>query len=927
MDDAMSTCVDCGEKFHPAERAGAALNCCDACQSRRLESASVVADQSFTGWEPVKTRRAWYQRRELWLTAAVVVLAGIGVVIGPRAKRRFDRWAGAQAVKQAVEFMAKGDAEHAVLAARRAIDLNPMDAEANRIIAQGLEKSGAPVALQWRRRLDSIRPGDPENLLAWSKGALMQGYLETAAEVLGKVKPSDRDTAAYHDLAARLALARRDEAEAESHWKEAIRLAPKDENFRLKLAVLQRRYGAGDARGKALEALREMGTAENAGRTAQFALMTDALSRRDGTAAKQAAAAIASAPGATIMDRLAPLSVLKTLDDPDFSLALARLRETMLAKPEELYQLLLWMNGHDLALIVLDWARQLPPELIARVPVCVAVADARLRAMDWKAVLTSVAPGGWASFEFARLAYKSRALERTDDTGGSTEAWQKAVAAAEARPERLDALSRLAFDWRWEKRGLDVLWKMASSGPAPRRVLDTLWAKAVAEGNADQLCAVSKLRMNADPQNVEARSNVVRYSLLTRSKETGIHDLADALYREKPGNPEIVATYALSLYQRRRIREALAATSALPPEHLRRPEVARYHAILLTAVGRGSEAAEYFDLGEKGVILPAEQAILGRSRATASGEISGYHRQLQEAAASSSPGELPKLIAWMNAHRMVGIVSDWVPELPPETASRPEVRIAIAEAHAGSLEWARLRELVEAREWPGFDDLRSAYLARVMHSIPDENGRLTAWRTASAKAAEKGADGIERLARLAKSFGWEQESEDLLWRLAVEPRCPRWAAETLWQRSLQTGSAARLSSASTLLARLDPRHERTRASDIAAAILRRSNESAVWEFSRELHTAAPSDPILTLIHAIALHRQGRQPQADALVRPLPRVVLKEPRTALYYSVYLTLSRRTEEAAEFLGIAGATSLLMEEKTLLGRARESLDDDAK
>ena len=81
-----------------------------------------------------------------------------------------------------------------------------------------------------------IRPGDPENSIAWARDALNTGAIETAEEALATLKPGDRNTADYHDIAAHLAMVIPDRVKAESHWRDAVRLAPESEDFRLRLA-------------------------------------------------------------------------------------------------------------------------------------------------------------------------------------------------------------------------------------------------------------------------------------------------------------------------------------------------------------------------------------------------------------------------------------------------------------------------------------------------------------------------------------------------------------------------------------------------------------------------------------------------------------------------------------------------------------------
>ena len=368
-----------------------------------------------------------------------------------------------------------------------------------------------------------------------------------------------------------------------------------------------------------MEALRELAAKPDSTHAAQRAMLADAMARGDAGRAKEAAASLASAPGATFQDRLTQLSVLQKLKDGKFSPMLADLREVALAKPEELYQLLSWMNGHDLVLLVVEWLREMPHDVLAEPPVCLAVADARTRAKDWDTLLREVEIGKWGANEFARHAYEALAEERQNEPEASNAAWAQAVTATEQRPERLETLAQLAGAWGWEQRRTELLWKLTATGSAPRRVLDTLWEIAARSRNTTQMRAVSKLRMKADPRSLEARNNFAFLSLLIRSTEGGIHEIADGLYQEAPDNPDVVATYALSLYRREKPAEALSAMQTLKPGKLREPPVARYLGIFLAATGHGEEAGEYLALGEKGFILPEETNLISEAKVRALG--------------------------------------------------------------------------------------------------------------------------------------------------------------------------------------------------------------------------------------------------------------------------------------------------------------------
>ena len=873
------------------------------------------------GWRRIRKKK-WYGEVWVLVVLGAAFTVGLGMVGLPKVMRAYDRLAATRAVGRAAEALAKGDHEHAMLDARAALKLNPHDAEAIRIGAQILEAAGAPTALEWRSRLGSLRPGDTENLIAWSRDALTAGSADTAADVLGRVKPEERGSAAYHDIAARLAFTRRDDAEAESHWKEAARLDPKEERYQRNLAVLQTKSGNPAVREEALEALRELAAKPDSARAAQLAILADATARGDTERAKEAAAALVAGPGATFQDRLTQLSVLRSTENGESSRLLVELRDGAAAKPAELSQLLTWMNDHDLALLVLDWLPELPPGVIAAPPVCMAVADARARGMDWKKLQAEVEAGTWGESEFARHAYHARALERLDLPTESEAAWQKAVSTTEGHQGRMEVLARQAFEWKWEERGTELLWKMTASGPAPRRVVEALWEEAIRKGDTEQMRTISKMQMKADPRSVTTRNNFAFLSLLKRSTDGGLHEMVDALYKDAPDVPGVVATYAFSMYLREKLADALAAMRKLAPEQLRDPTVARYHAILLAAAGRGAEAAEFLALGEKGFLLPEEKALLDKARAATSGGSNAYLRQLNDAAASPKPEDLPKLIAWMTAHDLAGLVSSWSLELAPEIGSRPEVRVAVAEAHGKAQDWQRLRAMTESGPWAELDFLRSAYFSRAMRLLKDDAAAETAWKKAVADATEKGSGALERLARVAQGFGWQEQTEEVLWQLALKPGCPRWAADSLWRSSLAHGTAAQLAKSSRLLAETDPRHVRTRDCDIAAAMLTHTNESAVWKFASALHAAAPADVVLTLIHALALHKQGKAAEAKALVGTLDPDALQEPRSALFHGVFLAASSHPAEAAKSFEVDGIRTLPIEERALIGKTKTAV-----
>ena len=552
---------------------------------------------------------------------ALLLLAGV-LLLGPRAKRRYERWSATRRVQRAADFFGKGDFEHAALDARSALQVNPLDVEAMRVMAGSLEAMHLPSAMQWRRRVDSLGGGDAENTLAWAKDALAAGDAATADEVLAKLKPAERIGAPWHDLMARIALGKRDTAGAEAHWAEAVKADPKEQKYRLSLATLQAQTGKVATREGALEVLTELSAAPDKRLVALRTLLGDAMSHGDGAKARELAKTLASDPEATFADNLTRLTTLRTLKDPEATPYLLQLKDGAVSKPEELYTLLMWMNEHELSLMVSEWVPELPPEVIAKPPVCISVADARARNHEWERIEDTLFAATWGEHDHLRQAYRARALDHLseEDQAKAASAWEAALLAAGKRARAIESLAKLAASWGWERRAEEALWKFSATDQCPRWVREKLWGIALKRRDTQQLYTVAKLMVNADPRSIVSRNDAIFLGLLLRSTEAALHGQAEALHKEVPENPNVAATCGLSLFQRGRVDEAVALMEKFTLEQLREPAVARYYGSFLSATARRGEAAEFLGLGENGFVLPEETALIAQARVSASGK-------------------------------------------------------------------------------------------------------------------------------------------------------------------------------------------------------------------------------------------------------------------------------------------------------------------
>ena len=578
-------------------------------QAAVLISPATNTDMS---WSTIRSKK-WYHHWLLWI---LLILAVATFFSWPKVKGRYLRWSAGRQVRCAAEFVAQGDYARAVIAARNALGANPMDPGATQIMAQALEEAGSfAAAAHWRSRLDSIQPGDRTNILAWATDSLKAGDAVAAERILSMLKPEPKDDAGYHAAAAAVAASKRDFASAEQHWAEAARLDPQEDQYLLRLAMIRLSSKNAGLHDSAVDTLKEISRKPAKGAEALRALLADATNYHDWGKAIEYADALIAEPSATFPDKLTRLATLRAMKSASAAGYLTELRNVALSNRGDLYLLFMWMNQNDLALMVSEWSRTLPPDIIAVPPTCVAVADAYVRSLEWQRLREYLDERPWGEWDYMRRAFLARALERLEEGGIAAQEWKDGIAAARSRGDslqRLERMVRLAISWGWEQRAQEVMWTMANSPNCPRWMLDALWLVALENSDTAQLHKLAGMFVQVDSKSVAFRNNYAFYSLLIHSEEGNPHREVEKLYNANPGNARIAMTRGLSLYQQGKFAEAVAVTGSLPAEELKKPQIALYHAIFLTAAGDTARAADFLTVAQDWKMIPEEKTLMDR---------------------------------------------------------------------------------------------------------------------------------------------------------------------------------------------------------------------------------------------------------------------------------------------------------------------------
>jgi len=544
-----------------------------------------------------------------------VILSGVVVTMGcvalwfwgrPAYRHHQER----RALQQAREFLAQGDYRNASVAARRALQVNPQNLDASQIMVELAERTRSPYLLDWRRRIAETVPTTQNKLMLASTALRLQAPpYPLATQILGELKDSATNVAAYHAVAAELALRLKKPAEAIAQFQEASRLEPANELHHLNLAVLELRSTNVSVAAAAHAILERLSTSTNVGAVALRWLVADSLERGDLSAAGRLSRKLLTDPHSALDDRLQHLTILKRAQDAGFKDYLAMLQSRALTNAAQVYAVSAWMIANGFADEALDWLKSCPAEVRAEQPAPLALVDCYLTRKDWSGLETSLQEQKWDDLEFLRFAFLSRAAAELNQKWGVEGHWRMAVQAANDRLGPLLALLNLAAAWERNQAREELLWLIAQRFPQERWTLSELERLYLAAGKTRGLNRVYAAMKGYTPRSFVAENNLAATSLLLKINLPRTYELAREAYQQHPEEAIVASTYAFSLHLQGRTREGLAVLQKLKPDALETPSVALYYGLLLSAAGHTNQAAKYLSLARQSKLLPEEQAL------------------------------------------------------------------------------------------------------------------------------------------------------------------------------------------------------------------------------------------------------------------------------------------------------------------------------
>ena len=317
-------------------------------------------------------RERRFRKRWLFAFAAIFVLGFLGYA----AYKAYPKWQERRLAARAQLLFQRGEYRDAFLTAQRTLQVNPGNADATRLIAKVLEKNGLYESLIWWKRVAALKTGKPEDAISFAAAALRYRDPATADKALKSISDAQRNTAAYHSMAASVALALNHKEDAFAHYAEALKIAPGNEQCKLDLATAQLRFSDAATQSKAQAELEKLRASKTMRLQALRVLVNDANQRGDDSTALKLSQELAADPAASFQDQILRLATLYHMRSRDFPSYLLTLQQRAVSNPDDLYMLLTWMNENNHSLTVIEWWITLPAELHANPHIAATLAQA-----------------------------------------------------------------------------------------------------------------------------------------------------------------------------------------------------------------------------------------------------------------------------------------------------------------------------------------------------------------------------------------------------------------------------------------------------------------------------------------------------------------------------------------------------------------------
>jgi hypothetical protein len=551
-----------------------------------------------------------FRRRFIFVTAVLLILLLVVAMFTLKPSSWIQRWRSNRSLDAATAALAQNHPEKAILAARRALQLDDHNRGAQEILAELAGKNSAANELEWRWQILGQNPADSDAIATFASTAVHAGEIGRAIQALGRW-PGDKHDIRFCRAAAAIAYANKNYREALDFYEEAVQFPAAKPSDKLRFGGLAAFSTNAAERAKGLTVLENLKSDPEVGSEAQRALILSAMERREFEIAKSKLVGWVSS-GLTSANLLLGLDVYSQLDQKRVG-ELVKQGFAMFNKDHKVCeQMIEWLNEHGESDLVVEFSKLVDPEVRNSVSFKFGYGDALDRIGAWRELFELTSNDTWPNAECLRVALKARAKQKLSHTQPADVglAWKQCLSLAGQNERVLWVLVAFARRWSWESQKEETLWAIARCPRGQERAMEDLEALYQGRQDTSGLFRLLHRTLELKPNDQQATG---RYALLGLLLGVNLDNFADFARQNWENNsnrtPEMAAAYAYSLLLKGRKEDAASVLRTLGDADLK--SQALYAGLVNAANGNHDAARNYLQIAAaKSDLVPEERTLL-----------------------------------------------------------------------------------------------------------------------------------------------------------------------------------------------------------------------------------------------------------------------------------------------------------------------------
>lgn len=260
----------------------------------------------------------------------------------------------------------------------------------------------------------------------------------------------------------------------------------------------------------------------------------------------------------------------------------------------------------------------------------------------------------------------------------------------------------------------------------------------------------------------------------------------------------------------------------------------------------------------------------------------------------------------------------WLQTIGPEIRTNLPVTMVVADCFLGTTNWTALQAWVQDQQWGELEYVRLAMNTRALREQKLDSAAKSEWAKVM-KAAEGRLDRLVALQRLAATWNWPTELEDVLWLVVNKFPSEKGAVQALSQLLYVGGKTRSLLTLYAQEIKSSPDNLAVKNNLASVAMLLNASEHRPYELAREVYEKQKDNPAFASTYAYSLFLQEKTADALKIMDQLKPEQLEQPSIAGYYAVMLAAAGDKEKAKKYLDLTAKARVLPEEAELFRKVR--------